>query len=368
MSGDDRPIRVTLVGPSLDILGGQAVQARRLLERFGTVPGLAPDFLPVNPRLAAPLRPLQRIKYLRTVVTSVAYVWSLLRRLPGTEIVHAFSASYWSFLLAPAPALVLGRLLGCRVVLNYRSGEAEDHLRRWRRTAIPLIRLADRIVVPSGYLVEVFGRYGLAATSISNFVDVEQFPFRERLALRPRFLSNRNFEPHYNVPCVLRAFGRIQAVTPEAELILVGQGRERPALEQLVRDLGLRNVLFTGAVSPERMGEFYQGADVYLNAPDIDNMPTSVIEAFAAGLPVVSTSVGGIPWIVRHGENGLLVPRNDDAAMGSEALRLLADSALAARLAASARADVLARFTWPAVEQEWVRLYRSLARPGETPQ
>jgi glycosyltransferase involved in cell wall biosynthesis len=116
------------------------------------------------------------------------------------------------------------------------------------------------------------------------------------------------------------------------------------------------------------MGEFYQGADVYLNAPDIDNMPTSVIEAFAAGLPVVSTSVGGIPWIVRHGENGLLVPRNDDAAMGSEALRLLADSALAARLAASARADVLARFTWPAVEQEWVRLYRSLARPGETPQ
>ena len=363
-----RPIRVLLVGPSLDILGGQAVQARRLLERLEASPALAPLFLPVNPRLPGPLRQLQRIKYLRTVVTSVAYVWSLLRRIPHTEIVHAFSASYWSFLLAPAPALVLGRLLGRRVVLNYRSGEAEDHLRRWRWSAIPLMRLADRIVVPSGYLVDVLARFGLEATAISNFVELDQFPFRERRSLRPHFLSNRNFEKHYNIACVLRAFGRIQALMPEAELTLVGEGSERPTLEQLARELGLCNVTFTGAVPPQEMGAYYGAADVYLNAPDIDNMPTSVIEAFAAGLPVVSTSAGGIPWIVRHGENGLLVPRNDAAAMSAEALRLLSDGALAARLAATARADVLARFTWPVVELEWVRLYHALARPAEIPQ
>jgi glycosyltransferase involved in cell wall biosynthesis len=363
----DGPLRVTLVGPSLDILGGQAVQASRLLGRFASSPALAPDFLPVNPRLPGPFRLLQRIKYVRTVVTFAAYVWSLLRRLPGTEVVHAFSASYWSFLLAPAPALVLGRLLGRRVVLNYRSGEAEDHLRRWRRIALPLMRLADRIVVPSGYLVEVFARFGLPATAISNFVDVEQIPFRARPALRPRFLSNRNFEAHYNIPCVLRAFARIQAVVPEAQLALVGQGKERPALERLARELGLREVTFAGAVSPERMEGFYAAADIYLNAPDIDNMPTSIIEAFAAGLPVVSTSAGGIPWIVRNQENGLLVPRNDDAAMASESLRLLSDASLASRIAATAYAEVLARFTWPAVEEEWIRLYRDLARPAESP-
>jgi glycosyltransferase involved in cell wall biosynthesis len=359
------PIRLTLVGPSLDILGGQAVQARRLLEQFRTSPALAPEFLPVNPRLPGPLRQLQRIKYVRTMVTSVAYVWSLLRRLPRTDVVHAFSASYWSFLLAPAPALVIGRLLGRRVVLNYRSGEAEDHLRRWRRSAIPLMRLADRIVVPSGYLVEVFGRFGLQASSISNFVDTVRIPFRARPALRPRFLSNRNFESHYNIPCVLRAFGRIQQSLPGAELMLVGQGRERPALERLVLELGLRGVTFAGAVSPDQMGRMYDGADLYLNSPDIDNMPTSIIEAFAAGLPVVSTSAGGIPWIVRDGENGLLVPPNDDEAMAAAALRLLADPDLACRLTSTAHAEVLARYTWPAVEQAWVRLYQELvASPG----
>ncbi len=355
-----RPIRVTLVGPSLDILGGQAVQASRLLERFQASPALQPDFLPVNPRLPGPLRALQRVKYLRTLVTSVAYVATLLWRLPRTQVVHAFSASYWSFLLAPAPAIVLGRLLGRRVVLNYRSGEAEDHLRRWHRTALPVMRLAHRIVVPSGYLVEVFGRRGLVVTAIPNFADSDRIPFRERIPLRPRFLCNRNFEPLYNIFCVLRAFAHIQARVPEAELVLVGQGSLRDALVREVAELGLRAVTFAGAVAPERMGEFYAAADLYLNTPDIDNMPTSILEAFAAGIPVVSTSAGGIPWVVRHGENGLLVDRNDDEAVAREALRLLDDPALAVRLASAARAEALQRYSWSAVERQWVDLYRGL--------
>ena len=361
MSGANSPIRVSLVGPSLDILGGQAVQARRLLERLSTSAELAPDFLPVNPRLPGPLRALQRVKYLRTLVTSIAYLGSMLRRFPRTQVVHAFSASYWSFLLAPAPALIMARLLGRKAVLNYRSGEAEDHLRRWRWTSRPLMRLANRIVVPSGYLVDVFGRFGLRAEAIANFVDVSALPHRERSALRPRFLGNRNFESLYNVACVVRAFGRIQAELPAAELVLVGQGKEQAALERLVSGLALRNVRFSGAVPPEAMGRFYDEADVYLNAPNIDNMPTSIIEAFAAGLPVVSTDAGGIPWIIRDGENGLLVPRDDDAAMAAAARRLLDDPALVRSLTGAARAEVLTRYTWPAVEQQWIRLYRELA-------
>lgn len=361
MSGRPDPIRVTLVGPSLDILGGQAVQADRLLGRFRTVTALQPEFLPVNPRLPGPFRSLQGVKYLRTVVTSVAYVASLLWRLPRTQVVHAFSASYWSFLLAPAPAILVARLMGRPVVLNYRSGEAEDHLRRWRRTALPLMRMATRIVVPSGYLVDVFGRAGLAASAIPNFVDPDRIPFRLREPLQPRFLSNRNFEAHYNVAATVRAFARIQAQVPGAELVLAGQGRERAALERLVAELGLRHVEFAGAVAPERMHEFYARGEIYLNSPDVDNMPTSIIEAFAAGLPVVTTSAGGIPWIVRHEENGLLVPPNDDAALAAQALRLLDDPALASRLATTARTEVLEKYTWPAVEQSWVALYSGLA-------
>ena len=195
-----RPIRVCIVAPSLGILGGQSVAAQRLLERLRAVPGLEVGFLPHDPRTNAGLRLLQRVKYVRTVATSIAYVASLLRRLPAYDIVHVFSASYWSFLLAPTPAILIGKLLGKRVVLNYRSGEAEDHLQRWGRTAIPTLHRADAVVTPSAYLVDVFARFGVRARPIANFVDPETVRFRRRSPLRPVFLSNRNFQKLYRHP------------------------------------------------------------------------------------------------------------------------------------------------------------------------
>lgn len=356
-----RPIRVCIVAPSLDMVGGQAVQAARLVERFRETPGIEVEFLPVNPRLPGPLRQLQRVKYVRTVVTSVAYVASLLRRVPRCDVVHAFSASYFSYLLAPLPALVVGRAYGRRTVLNYRSGEADDHLARWRRTAVPTMRrFADVIVAPSGYLVDVFGRHGLEARSIFNFVDVERIPHRVREAPRPVFLSNRNFEPLYDVACTVRAFALVQREVPEARLVLAGDGSERGALEALVRELGLTGVEFVGRVRPAEMGGYYDRADVYLNSPRIDNMPGSVIEAFAAGLPVVTTDAGGIPYILEHERTGLMVPSGDHEALAREALRLFREPGLAARLGGAARAECMERYVWPAVQGEWQALYGAL--------
>jgi glycosyltransferase involved in cell wall biosynthesis len=353
------PIRVCLVGPSLDILGGQAVQAQRLRERLGESPRLEVSFLPVNPRLPGPLALLQRITFVRTIVTSLAYGWSLVRRLPSVDVVHAFSASYWSFVLAPLPAMLVGRALGKRVVLNYRSGEADDHLTRWR-TAVPAMRLAHRIVVPSGYLVDVFRRHGLRAQAIGNFVELSRIAYRERRPLRPVFFSNRNFAPHYNVACVLRAFATIQARHPDAELLVAGDGEQREALHALARSLGLRHVTFLGQVSPSEMPALYDRADIYLNAPTIDNMPNSILEAFAAGLPVVTSDAGGIPYIVRNGETALMVSMNDPEALARGALRLLAEPELARSLAQAARDECETRYTWDAVRDEWERCYASL--------
>src|SRR5215813_11485244 len=92
-----KPLRVLMAAPSFDILGGQAVQAARLLDRLREEPGLEVGFLPVNPRLPGVLRKLQAIKYVRTVVTSIAYVGSLLARVAKYDVIHIFSASYFSF-------------------------------------------------------------------------------------------------------------------------------------------------------------------------------------------------------------------------------------------------------------------------------
>jgi glycosyltransferase involved in cell wall biosynthesis len=357
----DRPIRVCIVGPSLDIIGGQSIQLERLRVRLVRNPGLEVSFLPVNPRLIGPFRFLQRIKYVRTLVTSFAYVMSLLIRIPRVDVVHAFSASYWSFLLAPVPAMLVGRLFGKGVILNYHSGEADDHLTRWR-SAKPLARLAHIIAVPSGYLVDVFARHGLKARSVPNFVETEPLPYRERNPLQAVFLSNRNFEAHYNVSCVLRAFKHIQERLPHARLVVAGDGSVRDRLHSEARDLALENVTFCGPVAPDRMPSLYDETDVYLNAPEIDNMPISLLEAATCGLPIVTSDAGGIPYMVRNEVTALVVPSKDDQALAAAALRLFDEPGLASRLSAAGRAEVMQRYVWPEVEKNWLETYRLAAR------
>ena len=196
--------------------------------------------------------------------------------------------------------------------------------------------------------------------------------YRRRASLRPVFLSNRNFQALYNVPCVLRAFAVIQARLPEARLIVIGDGPERAKVHETAQSLALRNVEFVGAVRPEEMGRWYDEADVYLNASDIDNMPNSIIEAFACGLPVVTSRAGGIPYVVEHERNGLLVDCGDHEGLAAGALRVLDDSELAGRLIAEGLRDVELLYTWDAVSDRWATLYRRLmsapaARPTEPP-
>jgi glycosyltransferase involved in cell wall biosynthesis len=352
------PVRVLMVAPSLDILGGQSIQAQRLLLGLQLEETVSVRFLACNPPLPGPLRLLQRVKYLRTIVTSLAYIALLLMRIPQCDVVHVFSASYYSFLLAPTPAILIARLFRKRIVLNYRSGEAEDHLARWH-SAVSTIRLVDAIAVPSGYLVDVFARFGLTARSIYNFVDTNRFKFRTRKPLQPVFLANRNLEPMYNVACILKAFAIIQARFPGGRLTVVGDGSQRAELESLGRQLELRNVEFVGRVTNERMQEICDQADIYLNSPNIDNMPGSVIEAFASGLPVVTSEAGGIPYIVKDGETGLLVRCDDHEAMGAAAIRLLEDAPLADAIVRQARAEC-AKYAWEAVRDDWLALYDEL--------
>src|ERR1041384_4734759 len=129
-------LRVLVVAPSLDILGGQSRQAVRLMEGLKHEPDLDVGFLPHNPRLPEILRSLQSIKYVRTLVTMLYYIALLLLRVRKYDIIHIFCASYYSYSMAAIPALAITRLYGKKSILNYRSGEAEDHLETWR-SAVP---------------------------------------------------------------------------------------------------------------------------------------------------------------------------------------------------------------------------------------
>ena len=175
----ERRIRMLVAAPSLDIYGGQALMAARLIERLREEPALEVAFQPHNPRLPRGLAWLQRIKYVRTIATTLAYLVMLIARVWRYDIIHIFTASYYSYLLSAVPALLVARAYGKKTILNYRSGEAEDHLSNWP-SAVRTCRWADRIVVPSGYLVDLFARFGLRAKAIFNTIELDRVRFRER--------------------------------------------------------------------------------------------------------------------------------------------------------------------------------------------
>ena len=360
-------VRVAMVAPSMGILGGQAVQADRLLRAWRGDAEVEAWLVPINPAPPRALRRAVDVKYLRTVVTQVCYWPLLVRELRRADVVHVFSASYFSFLLAPLPAVLVAKLLGKPVVMNYRSGQAPDHLRRSaiaRRT----LRWVERNAVPSRFLQEVFREHGIAADVIPNIVDVERFAFRPREPLRPHVLSTRNFEDLYNVACTLRAFRLVQDRYPEASLTLVGSGSEEPRLRQLAEELRLAHVQFAGRVAPSDIWRYYADADIYLQTPDIDNMPSSVLEAYASGCAVVATNAGGVPAILTDGEHGLLVNCGDHAAAAARIIELLENPPLATRLTRAAR-ESCGQYQWQSVRARWVALYRGLLeRPARVPQ
>ena len=349
-----RERRVAIVAASLEILGGQGIQATALARRLESE-GWDVRFLPVNPRFPQRLQAIRDWPYVRTVVNEALYLPSLAA-LREVDRVHVFSASYWSFLLGPAPAIVAAKALGKRVVLNYHSGEAEDHLSRWGLGIHPYLRLADEIVVPSEFLREVFARHGYTARVIPNIVDTRQFRYRERNPLRPSLLSTRNLEAYYSVDTVIEAFARVQQACPEATLTVAGYGSQEGYLRALAAGLGVSGVQFVGRVEPDRTAALYDSADVYVNASVLDNQPVSLLEAFASGLPVVSTAVGDVPNMIRHGEAGLLVPCRDPQAMADAVLSLLRDPEGARRLARRAH-EGLAAYAWPQVRAAWERVY-----------
>jgi len=349
----------------MGILGGQAVQAGRLVREWEGDPAVEAWLVPINPVPPGPFAGLVKVKYVRTVATQLTYLPLLMRELRRADVVHVFSASYFSFLLAPLPAVAVARLFRKPVVMNYRSGQAPDHLRR-SAVARHTLRSVARNAVPSTFLRDVFAQHGIQSEVIPNIVDVDRFAFRRREPLRPRLLSTRNFEPLYNVACTLRAFRLVQNRYPEATLTLVGAGSEDESLRALAQSLELKHVNFAGRVAPADIWRYYADADIYLQTPNIDNMPASVLEAFASGCAVVATNAGGVPAILTDQVHGLLVDCDDHEAAAARVVDLLEDPSLALRLTTAAR-ESCAQYLWTSVRSRWVSLYRSMIADASLP-
>lgn len=359
----DAPLTIALVGPLPPPAGGMANQTRQLAELL-TGEGVTVRMIQTQP----PHRPawVSGIPVLRALCRLVPYLYALWRGCRGAQVVHIMANSGWSWHLFAAPAVWIAKLCGAGVVLNYRGGEAEVFFEKAFIWVRPTLALVDEIVVPSGFLLKVFKKRGVVCSVVPNIINLERF---KREAVRGRaheslhLLVARNLEKLYDNETAIRAYKLIRHQVPQATLTIAGTGPERDRLLKLTKDLGMTDgVRFVGQIENQGMPALMQEADVMLNPSLADNMPVSLLEAFACGLPVVSTNVGGVPFLITHEETGLLIEPGAPAALAAAVLRLHADLCLRERIILAARAQV-EHYTWPEIWPQIARVYRSVTQP-----
>lgn len=353
--------RVCLVGPLPPPSGGMANQCEQLL-RLLRQEGVQAELVRTNEGY----RPawITRVPFLRAVFRLLPYLIALWRAAGRADVVHVFANSGWSWYLFAAPALWIGRVRGVPVIVNYRGGQADEFFSHSRGHVLAQLAGAAQRVTPSVFLQRIFEQHGLAVRVIPNIIDLERFQPAARVfnSAAPNLLVTRNLEPIYGIPTALQAFARLLEQFPAARLTVAGSGHQLSELQQLTAGLGIAHaVQFVGRIENARINDLYAGADLVLNPSTADNMPISILEALACGVPVVSTNAGGIPDLVEHGHTALLVEVGDASAMASAAARLLTEPPLRERLR-NAGLEHVRRFAWVQVRQQWRQAYLDAAK------
>ena len=271
------------------------------------------------------------------------------------EVLHIHCCSGWGFLPAVV-GITVGKRLGKRVVLTYHGGGGESFFKRHHRLVRHYLMRTDTNIVLSGFLGSVFDQHDIPCEIIPNIIELDAKAYCKRTELQPRFICVRAHEELYNIPCILRAFRQVQEWRPDASLMLVGGGSQHEKLKQLSVQLGLQNVTFTGRVDNSEIYNYLSQADIMLSSPKVDNMPVSLLEAMNAGLLVISSRVGGVPYMVFEGASGFLFESDNDKELAKKILWALENPSVALTVAEQGHQSVKA-YLWENIREKILSAY-----------
>lgn len=266
------------------------------------------------------------------------------------DLLHVHCCSGWGFLPAVI-GITIGRRLKKRLVLTYHGGDGESFFDRHPKLVRHYLTRTDANIVLSSFLAKVFEKHNLPYTIIPNIIELDESQFRQRKTLKPHFICTRAHETLYNIPCILRAFQKVQTELPESTLTLVGEGSQHAVLIQMVKDMGLQNVTFTGKVGNQAIYHHLDQADIFLSSPTVDNMPVSLLEAMNAGLLVISSNVGGVPYMIKNGNNGLLFDNNNHDELAQKMLWAIENQAIAMTIIQQAH-QAVSSYRWENIKDK----------------
>ena len=263
-----------------------------------------------------------------------------------------------SFLWAEAVCFALRRAHK-PYALTLHSGTFPEFARRAPERVRRLLAAAAAVTAPSGYLLEKMLPYRPDIRLIPNAIDLGDYPFEPRRKAAPVLIWLRAFHAMYNAELAPKVLALLKPEFPEIRLIMIGRDKGDGSLRRTKEisealDVGSR-IEFPGGVPKLDVPRWLLRGSIFLNTTNVDNMPVSVIEAMACGLCVVSTNVGGIPYLLEDGHDSLLTPPDDAPAMAAAVRRILTDPALAERLSSAGRLKA-ERHGWDTVLPQWDEL------------
>lgn len=251
---------------------------------------------------------------------------------------------------------VVGRLLKKKTIVTYHGGGLDLFLKKYPRMVSFFLRKADILTVPSVFLLEILQSNNIPVIHLPNIIREDNVQFKKRDDIFPNLIVTRSLERIYNIPLVIRAFVKIKKNYSEAKLYIVGDGSLADNLKYEVNNLGVDGIKFLGRVPNSEIGRVLNKADIYINPTTVDNMPLSLFEAFACGLPAISTNVGGIPDYINNNINGFLIPNNDEDALVEKIEYILSNNKKMNSIINNAYLT-FKNYTWRSLKNSYYGLY-----------
>lgn len=287
-------------------------------------------------------------------------LWAIINNVHKVDGISLQTYSGPSFIVEDALSWLAGKL-EIRIVMVLHGGSMPEFMQRFPNWSRRVLARAYHIVTPSGYLADTISQYGFRAVVIQNAINLADYPCRFRMNAQPRLLWMRTFHEIYNPEMAIETLGQLVPDYPNVTLTMAGQEKgSLKNVKKLVQEKHLEpHVRFAGFLNAsDKQREFLQH-DIFINTNRVDNMPISLVEASAFGMPIVATSVGGVPYLIRDGENGLLVPNEDASAMAQSVRHLIEEPGLAERLSKNAR-KFAETHDWSVVLPMWESLFQEV--------
>jgi len=325
-----------------------------VLSKYGSTPTSIETLAPL-------LREFYNIEITSDKKGHLSRMWDMIssvmkqRKFLDGIIIDTYSTKNFYYALVISQ---LARILNINYYTCLRGGDLPNRLERSPYLSGLIFNNATTNVAPSQYLQNDFSKNGYPTTFISNNIKLDNYPFKERSQIQPNILYVRAFSSIYNPQMAIKAFSKLQEEYKEATLCMVGPDKDGTleACKILTKDLGLDQcVSFPGKLSKEAWITLSSEYDIFINPTNFDNQPVSVMEAMALGFPIISTDVGGVPFLIDADSNGILIQQNNDDMLYEKMSELVKNPDLCQKLSNNAR-EKAQSFDWNVIQKQWFEI------------